>query len=171
MTGGPRTNLHARCLWRAVLLTTALGNLLFAMPAVAESAAQGVGALGEPLGTATVVKPAQVLRFDGTGDSRKPFHFPRKPGELTAERSTFELLSYATMSNDLGERWALITVRNVSRGMRFLKNQHLVGTFADGRRVRARNLGDKVEGAALFTKTVFFGHGPFPLVQVESSWR
>lgn len=120
---------------------------------------------------APVVYPGQVLQFDRTYPGGTGLRFERGTRDLQPEIGTFSLIEFRPMSNDIGERWALVSVENSSHGERFLKNRHLVATFADGRQAYARNLNDRVGGGELLSKAVFFGHSPFPLVRVEARHR
>ena len=120
---------------------------------------------------APVVYPAQVLQFDRVYPGGTELRFDRGTRGLQPEPGPFSLLEFRAMSNDIGERWALVSVANSSSGERFLKNRHLVATFADGRQSYARNLNDPVGGRAHLSKAVFFGHSPFPIVRVEARHR
>ena len=67
------------------------------------------------------------------------------------------------MSNDRGERWALVTFMNQASGQRLLTNEVLVAEFADGSERYALNLEAKLEGGETLTRTVFFGYHRFPI--------
>lgn len=126
---------------------------------------------GHPsVGAAPSVQPGQVLQFDRVQITGKEFHFTRDP-QLVPEKGPFALVESFAMSNDLGERWALVTVRNTLNSDRFLKDEHLVATFADGSQAYARNLNERLGGREVFSGSVFFGHSPFPIVQVEARTR
>ena len=71
------------------------------------------------------------------------------------------------MSNALGERWVLLTVRNNSTGSRVLKGEHLVATFANDQRRHARSLDKRIAGHTVRTLAISFGQNNFPIVQVE----
>jgi hypothetical protein len=121
--------------------------------------------------TAPKVQPGQVLQFDSVQPGESDLRFDRGTRDLEPEAGPFRLTEYQTMSNDLGERWALVTVINTENANRFLKGTHLVATFADGTQRRAQNLNDGVGPLQQFSKAVFFGHSPFPLVRVEARVR
>lgn len=96
------------------------------------------------------------------------YHFEeREHLRIRPEPSDFRLEEYTLMSNDLGERWALVTFRNTSTSNRLLKNEHLVATLADGGRVHALNLNERLDGGQLFTQAVFFGVWKFPILFLE----
>ena len=121
--------------------------------------------------TAPKVQPGQVLQFDSVQPGDSELRFDRGTRDLVPEAGPFRLTEYQAMSNDLGERWALVTVVNTENANRFIKETHLVATFADGTQRRAQNLNDPVGPLEKFSKAVFFGHCPFPLVKVEARLR
>lgn len=133
-------------------------------------------ARGQPLGppgptTAPKVQPGQILQFDSVRAGDSELRFDRGTRHLVPEAGPFRLTEYHAMSNDLGERWALVTVVNTENANRFIKETHLVATFADGTQRRAQNLNDPVGPLERLSKAVFFGHSPFPLVKVEARLR
>lgn len=60
-----------------------------------------------------------------------------------------------------------MTVKNMSGGVRFLRNQYMIVKFADGTWSEARNLDDRVDGNALYTKAVYFGRNKFPIIAID----
>ena len=72
------------------------------------------------------------------------------------------------MSNNNGERWAIVTVENRSTGRRFFRNENIVATFANGKQSKAIGLDESIEGGERLTKAIFFGFHKFPIVRVEA---
>ncbi len=93
-------------------------------------------------------------------------HFKERE-RIEPDRSDFRIVDYTTMSNDFGERWALVTVRNSSSGDRLLKDRQIVATLASGQRVYAQNLDERVDGLEMYTQAVYFGIHKFPIVRLE----
>lgn len=93
-------------------------------------------------------------------------HFKERE-RIEPERSDFRIVDYATMSNEFGERWALVTFRNSSSGDRILKDRQIVATLASGQRVYAQNLDERVGGNEMYTQAVYFGIHKFPIVRLE----
>lgn len=144
--------------------------------AFAGAAVFAVAAIAQPLRppgptTAPKVQPGQVLQFDSVQPADTELSFDRGARDLIPENGPFRLIEFHAMSNDIGERWALVTVVNTENANRYLKGAHLVATFADGSQRLAQNLNDPVGGNERFSKAVFFGHSPFPLVRVEVRLR
>jgi hypothetical protein len=86
---------------------------------------------------------------------------------LKPKVNDFELVSFAPMSNKVGERWALVTVRNKASGRRFLKSDYLVATFANEVQSYAIEIDESVDGGQTLSKIIFFGINKFPIVMIE----
>ncbi len=82
--------------------------------------------------------------------------------------SDFELINYVVMSNDLGERWAVITLTNTSSGRRILEHDHLMALFADGKRKSPPAFNVSFEGQETQSITVSFGENKFPILSITS---
>ena len=82
--------------------------------------------------------------------------------------SDFELINYVVMSNDLGERWAVITLSNTSSGRRILEHDHLMALFADGKRKSPPAFNVSFEGHETQSITVSFGENKFPILSIIS---
>ncbi len=85
---------------------------------------------------------------------------------LKPDQNDFQIVETSLLSNNLGERWTLITFKNNASGQRILKNEHVIATFADGSRRPAKNLKETLLGGELLTQTVFFGTHKFPIIKV-----
>ena len=87
---------------------------------------------------------------------------------LRPQANDFEILHFAPMSNKIGERWILITVKNNAIGHRILKREHFVATFANGDQANPMNLSESVEAGRILTKHIYFGVKKFPIVMLEN---
>lgn len=88
------------------------------------------------------------------------------PGNFWPESSNLQLLSFATLSNVQGERWALLSIDNPQPGKVELENGQVMAIMADGTRLRAQNLGIRLSSRQTTTLSVFFGVHKFPIVRV-----
>ena len=86
---------------------------------------------------------------------------------LKPKANDFELLHFAPMSNKIGERWVLITVKNTSTGHRLLKSEHIVATFANEEQRNPKGLNESIDGGQIFSKAIYFGVNKFPIVMLE----
>lgn len=71
------------------------------------------------------------------------------------------------MSNALGERWALVTVKNTSSSAHVLNNEHIAASFANGTKHFAVNLEERIFGGMTRSLAVFFGQSDFPVLRIE----
>ena len=91
--------------------------------------------------------------------------FPNEERSMP-KSSGFELEHYVLMSNDKGERWAVVTIKNSSRGNRQLEQQHLMAVFADGSRAHPEFQSYRFKAEETLTLTVYFGESKFPILSV-----
>ena len=107
-----------------------------------------------------------VLHFDQPQIPISHYKFEQKD-ELKPAPNDFKLIEAAFMSNNIGERWAIVTIENTSSGRRLLKNDHIIATLANGEQTKAFDLNDTFEGGEVLTKAIHFGDHKFPIVQVK----
>ncbi|NTS78472.1 hypothetical protein HR060_16635 [Catenovulum sp. SM1970] len=103
---------------------------------------------------------------------------PRLPGNFELaypnesatfpEISEFEVLNFAPMSNEKGERWAVITINNLASGRRTLNHKHLLGLVADGNRIHPQEISQSFLANETLSIVVNFGENKFPLLDVYS---
>lgn len=120
-----------------------------------------------------------LLAWSGDGPNRDSMlHFDQPQAPITSlefkqtdplrpASNDFQIVEASYFSNKLGERWAIVTFENTSTGRRFLKNDAIVATFANGSQAYAQNLDETFKGSERMTKSVFFGIHKFPIVEVR----
>ncbi|MET0029830.1 MAG: hypothetical protein ABW101_19525 [Candidatus Thiodiazotropha sp.] len=108
----------------------------------------------------------QVLTFDQPIPGSLDLRFS-EGDDLAPKRGDFRIESCLLMSNPSGERWAVVTLRNLSTSQRLLDEEHLVALFADGSRRNPINTGYTFRGSEQNTLTMSFGESPYPIVRVE----
>ena len=86
---------------------------------------------------------------------------------LRPMRNDFELVHFTPMSNKIGERWVLITVKNTASGRRFFKSEYIVATFANRKQAYPIYIDESVDPGKIFSKTIFFGVNKFPIIMLE----
>ena len=79
--------------------------------------------------------------------------------------SDFELINYYIMSNGCGERWALVTVKNITSGVSSLSNEDIVALMADGSK-RVADIERRIEGYTTESFLVGFGYSKIPIIKV-----
>ncbi len=108
----------------------------------------------------------RVLHFDQPQAPLTSLNFKQNQA-LKPLSNDFHIIEKSYLSNNIGERWAVITFENKSAGQRLLKNKSIVATFADGFQTHAINLNETLQGHDKLTKAVFFGVYPFPILVVQ----
>jgi len=88
---------------------------------------------------------------------------------ITPKKGDFKIVNYVLMSNEEGERWAAITLTNLSSGNRELGEEHLLALFADGSRFMPTEFKLGFKGNETQSVTVSFADYKFPILSVYSS--
>jgi hypothetical protein len=109
----------------------------------------------------------EVLTVDRVVPNNLQLAFPNDMGEKP-QVSDFQLVNYVAMSSEVGERWAVVTVRNSSSGGRSFENQHLMAVFADGVRKSPSEFKINFKGNETQTLTVSFGENKFPILSIST---
>ena len=85
---------------------------------------------------------------------------------LDPKSNDFELHDYAVMSSELGERFALLMIKNTSSGQRILNQEHIVAIFGNCERKLPNTFEQKFSSGESLTVTVNFGLNRFPIVKL-----
>ena len=93
--------------------------------------------------------------------------FPNESG-IRPEVSAFKVISFVPMSNELGERYAVITITNTANGNRTLNHNHLIALVADGNRINPQEISQRFLAGETLSIVVNFGTSKFPLLTVYS---
>lgn len=88
---------------------------------------------------------------------------------IRPKKGDFEVVNYVLMSNELGERWSVITLTNLASGNRTLDQEHLIALFADGSRISPHEYKLNFKGKESQSFTVSFGEHKFPILSIYSS--
>lgn len=118
-------------------------------------------------------------RYDTIYDDRKTLFFDHPPvrfehlefdqkSPIKPSSNDFQILEISYLSNKLGERWALVTLKNRSSGQRLIDNEYIVATFADGSQAYAKNLDARFSANEILTRSIFFGVKAYPIVRVST---
>ncbi|NMP33461.1 hypothetical protein HII17_18090 [Thalassotalea sp. M1531] len=108
-----------------------------------------------------------TLTIDRFVSNNLEFSFPNDKG-YKPKSSDFDLINYVVMSNEYGERWAVLTLTNLSSGNRVLERDHIMATFADGEVKSPLNLKLDFEGKETQSITVSFGKSKFPILSIKA---
>ena len=109
----------------------------------------------------------EVLTVDRIVSKNLALAFPNDKN-LKAKSSHFELVNYVLMSNEMGERWAVLTLTNTSTGNRMLEQDHLMALFANGERKYPLEFKLNFESSETQSITVSFGESKFPILSISA---
>lgn len=87
---------------------------------------------------------------------------------IVPELSDFDVTHVVLMSNDSGERYAVITVKNSANGQRTLTQKQLMALKADGERINPKVFSRLFSPLQTQSLTLDFGRHKFPLLNVYS---
>ena len=108
-----------------------------------------------------------ILHFDDVQKDFEELYFPDE-NKIKPDASVFTIVEKYYMSNGLGERWAVMTIKNTSTGKRLLKNENVIATYANGDQSYAQNLDETLDGNEIVTRAVLFGIHKFPILHIET---
>ncbi|MEW8262424.1 MAG: hypothetical protein AB2736_08700 [Candidatus Thiodiazotropha taylori] len=108
----------------------------------------------------------EVLTFDDPIPGSLYLEFP-DADDLLPKKGDFKVISSLFMSNQLGERWATLTILNQSSSQRLLDRHYIVALFADGEKRHPIDIEHTFYGKEQITLTINFGKSKFPILRTE----
>ncbi len=118
--------------------------------------------------SASQAEDTEVLNIDRSVTNTIILSFPND-NNVKPKAGDFEIVNYVLMSNDIGERWGVITLTNLSSGNRELDQDHLMALFADGSRNKPLEYKLNFKGKETQSITVSFGVFKFPILSIYTS--
>ena len=109
----------------------------------------------------------EVLSIDRVVPNSFNLAFPNE-SNTQPEQSDFSVNNFVLMSNDSGERWAVVTLTNMASGRRSLTNKHLMAIVADGQRIAPLEFLQSFKADETLSLTINFGESKFPLLSIYS---
>ncbi len=109
----------------------------------------------------------EVLSIDRVIPNNFDLVFPNE-SNIQPEQSDFSVNNFVLMSNDSGERWAVVTLTNMASGQRSLTNKHLMAIVANGQRIAPLEFLQSFRADETLSLTISFGESKFPLLSVYS---
>ncbi len=116
----------------------------------------------------TLADESAVLNVDRSVTANIQLSFPNE-NNIEPKESDFEVVNYVLMSNEIGERFAVITLFNTSSGNRVLEHKHIMALFADGFRRSPSEIKLNFSGNETQSTTISFGESKFPILTVYSN--
>jgi hypothetical protein len=121
-----------------------------------------------PIALSAQAETVDVLTVDRTVSKSIQLSFPNDK-DIKPKKGDFQVINYVIMSNEVGERWSVITLTNLSSGNREFSHDHLIGLFADGSRLSPLEYKLNFEGQETQSITLSFGVYKFPILSIYSS--
>lgn len=107
----------------------------------------------------------EILRIERSVAHDVRISFPNDDN-IRPKKSDFELNSYVLMSNDEGERVAVVTLTNLTSGSREFEHTHLMALFADGQRFSPIAYKAHFKPNQTQSLTLSFGINKFPILSL-----
>ena len=108
-----------------------------------------------------------VLSVDRVVPHSFELAFPNED-KIDPELSDFKVINFVLMSNESGERYAVVTMKNLANGSRTLNQKHLLAQLADGQRISPLPFSQAFSAKESISLTINFGQSKFPLLSVYS---
>ena len=120
-----------------------------------------------PTFTVSAFANPQALSIDRLIPENFELAFPNEQN-LKPRKSDFAVVNYALMSNQVGERWAVVTIKNLATGWRMLDRKHLLAIAANGERIMPIDIQQHFKAGETLTLTINFGEHQFPILSIYS---
>ncbi|WP_196140794.1 hypothetical protein [Aliikangiella sp. G2MR2-5] len=108
---------------------------------------------------------SESLMIDQTIVNSELIQF-RNDNKVYPEKSQFKVIHALTMSNEQGERWATVTIKNMAGGRRIFEANHLLALFANGKRIFPDMQEELFDSKETRSVTVYFGNSRFPILSI-----
>ena len=115
----------------------------------------------------TIAENTQVLSVERSVSKNIHLSFANDHN-IRPKKGDFQIVNYVLMSNEVGERWSVITLTNLATGNRTLDQEHLIALFADGSRISPLEYKLNFEAKETQSITVSFGEHKFPILSIYS---
>ncbi|WP_428617483.1 hypothetical protein [Shewanella sp.] len=117
------------------------------------------------LSSGTVAAIDDVLTVDRSVSGSFQSSFPNE-NNTQPDISDFKVLNSVLMSNEAGERWAVMTIENLASGQRTLNQNHLMALFANGERLTPQIFKRRFAANEILSITLAFGEHKFPILEI-----
>lgn len=111
---------------------------------------------------------SEALNVDRVASQSSEFSFPNRSG-INPINSDFKVENYVLMSNSSGQRWAVVTLKNLSSGHRIFDRSQLVALFADGESANPLAYESNFRGLETQSITLSFGEHKFPILSIYAN--
>lgn len=119
------------------------------------------------LSFSTFAEENETLNIEQVVSDRVELAFPNEDN-IEPDLSDFTVKNYILLSNDLGERWVVVTLKNESSNHRTLTEKHLLSTLANGEHIFPADFSQTFKGKEVMSVTINFGLNKFPILSIQS---
>ena len=119
------------------------------------------------LSFSTFSEENETLNIEQVVSDRVELAFPNEDN-IEPDLSDFTVKNYILLSNDLGERWVVVTLKNESSNHRTLTEKHLLSTLANGEHIFPADFSQTFKGKEVMSVTINFGLNKFPILSIQS---
>ena len=109
--------------------------------------------------------PDEVIHFDSTPFKHVEMNCDN-PDKVSPQKNDFELIDYALMSTEQGERFALVTIKNKTNGQRIFKQNQLMAILGNCSFVFPQKFEFTLSGNETTTRKIYFGLLRYPIVKI-----
>ena len=115
------------------------------------------------------IYPNEVITIDPV--SPKFQAYPFIDDNLEREKdlpdsSDVVIINQSLMSNEAGERWATVTLKNSAKGKRIFSEKNIYAMYADGSKGKPYQVRVKLNGGEIGSSLFYFGKHKFPILYV-----
>ena len=111
-----------------------------------------------------------ILTVDRSTPGGMQLAFPNDDN-IRPKSGEFKLDNYVLMCGDNGDRWAVVTLSNLSSGNRIFEHDQLLALFANGERRFPLIFKATAKGKETLTFTLSFGQSKFPILELYTAKR
>ncbi|RLV60867.1 hypothetical protein D5018_04285 [Parashewanella curva] len=115
----------------------------------------------------SVFADESALSVDRAISNNIELAFPND-SNIQPDLSDFEVINFVLLSNETGERWAVVTFKNLSSGRRTVNEKHVLALLANGSRVYPSEFTEAFRGKEVKSVTINFSDSKFPILSVYS---
>ena len=115
------------------------------------------------------IYPNEVITVDPVSPQFQQYPFIDKDlhhQKDLPERSDVVIVYQTLMSNEAGERWATVTLKNRAAGKRIFTERNIYAMYADGSKGKPYQSRVILEGNEVGTHLFYFGKHKFPILYV-----
>ncbi|MGF1697892.1 hypothetical protein L4D20_03445 [Vibrio kyushuensis] len=109
----------------------------------------------------------EAINIEQVVSERFELAFPNEDN-IEPNISDFTVINYILLSEEGGERWAVVTLKNESSSRRTLTEKHLLSTLANGDYIFPSNFSQSFKGNEVMSVIISFAVNKFPILSIKT---